>query len=167
MDRDGVLNVERGTYTFRIEDFVIPTGVPKALRELKAAGYCLIVVTNQGGINKKLYTRNAVKACHAYLQAQCGNLLDALYYSPYHDAFTQSLSRKPNTLMIEKAIAKFNINTKHSWLVGDSERDIQAGHQMQVQTALVTSNVQSTAANWVVESLYAFSQRLLQQQAPN
>ncbi|MEM9982166.1 MAG: HAD hydrolase-like protein, partial [Bacteroidota bacterium] len=63
---------------------------------------------------------------------------------------------------IEKAIAKFNIDTEYSWLVGDSERDIQAGHRMHLQTALVASNVQPTAATWVVESLYAFSQRLLQ-----
>jgi D-glycero-D-manno-heptose 1,7-bisphosphate phosphatase len=57
LDRDGVLNRERGDYTYTLEDFEVLPGVPEALALLKQNGYMLIVVTNQGGIAKGLYTK--------------------------------------------------------------------------------------------------------------
>ncbi|MEQ9148920.1 MAG: D,D-heptose 1,7-bisphosphate phosphatase, partial [Cytophagales bacterium] len=54
LDRDGVLNQERGEYTFNVEDFVIIKGVKSALEKLKKSGFLLIVITNQGGIAKGL-----------------------------------------------------------------------------------------------------------------
>ena len=78
LDRDGVLNEEIGTYVWEPEKFIICPGVPESLARLKAAGYYLIVVTNQAGIAKKLYTAADVRACHAKLQAACSGILDAL-----------------------------------------------------------------------------------------
>ena len=82
LDRDGVLNVDRVDYVYRVEDFIIPEGTIEALQKLKNAGYLLIVITNQSGIAKGIYTREDVMKCHRYLQEQCGNILDDIYFSP-------------------------------------------------------------------------------------
>lgn len=138
LDRDGVLNEDRPDYVYRIEDFIIPAGVPEALQLLKNAGYLLIVITNQAGIARGLYTRDDVMTCYAYLQQQCGNLIDDMYYCPHHPKFnTESLRRKPGSLMIEKAIAKYNIQPTESWMIGDALRDMQAGRRAGVRTVRI------------------------------
>ncbi|KAA5547397.1 D-glycero-alpha-D-manno-heptose-1,7-bisphosphate 7-phosphatase [Adhaeribacter rhizoryzae] len=133
LDRDGVLNEERGDYTYRVEDFNIITGVPEALQILKAAGYRLVIVTNQGGIAKGLYTKTNMLACHQKLQQACNYLIDAIYYAPAHPSVSASLARKPDSLMLEKAIARFNLDITQSWLVGDQHRDILAAQKVGVK----------------------------------
>ena len=138
LDRDGVLNEDRTDYVYRVEDFIIPEGVPEALRLLKDAGYLLIVITNQAGIAKGLYSRNDVMTCYHYLQDQCGQLIDDIYYSPHHPKYnSESLTRKPGSLLLEKAMAKYNINPDTSWMIGDALRDMQAGKKVGVQTVLI------------------------------
>jgi len=159
LDRDGVLNKERGTYTFRIEDFYIEKGVIEALEKFKKIGYLLIVVTNQGGIAKGLYNKSDVKKCFQYLQKESNYLIDAHYYSPYHDLFSDSLSRKPDSLMIEKATAKFNIELQSSWIIGDSERDILAGEKKGLRGVLITKQAKKKSsamlkANSLIEACH-------------
>lgn len=137
LDRDGVLNLERGDYTFALDDFEVLPGVAEALALLKKNGFLLIVITNQGGIAKGLYTKEDVLACHRKLQKSCNSLIDAIYYAPSHPAHSESLSRKPDSLMLERAIAKFNIDPATSWLVGDSTRDLQAAEKAGVKAILV------------------------------
>lgn len=162
LDRDGVLNRERGTYTYQLEDFEILPQVVEALELLKNKSFKLIIITNQGGINKGLYTSKDVLTCFDFLQRQSGNLIDGHYYSPYHSNFTNSLSRKPNSLMLEKAIAKYQINTKNSWMIGDSERDIIAGESQSLQTILITSSEnKETSANYIAKSLYEATKIIL------
>jgi len=138
LDRDGVLNVERGDYTFLPEDFKIIDGVSEAIEKIKSSGYLVIVVTNQAGISKERFTRRQMHDCHAILMEKTRFMIDKIYYSPYHPSFSASLSRKPDTLMIEKAIAKFNIDPHTSWLIGDRDRDIECGQKMGLQTILIT-----------------------------
>ncbi|WP_400190135.1 D-glycero-alpha-D-manno-heptose-1,7-bisphosphate 7-phosphatase [Hymenobacter sp. B81] len=137
LDRDGVLNAEIGTYVWRPEDFVVLPGVPQALQRLHAAGYRLIVVTNQAGIAKGLYGPAEVQACHAQLQQACGGVIDALYYAPGHPSVSESLLRKPDSLMLEKALARFALDPARCWLVGDRARDLQAGARVGVRGILV------------------------------
>ena len=161
LDRDGVLNEERGDYTFRLEDFVICQGVKEALIMLKNANFLLIVVTNQGGIDKGLYSKKEVLVCHQYLQEEMGYLIDDLYYSPYHSDFNNSLSRKPQSLMLERAIAKYKILPSRSFMVGDSLRDMQAAAALGVRCIKIGETidfkVDKYAANlleaseWIVE----------------
>jgi D-glycero-D-manno-heptose 1,7-bisphosphate phosphatase len=142
LDRDGVLNEDRTTYVYRPADFIIPDGVVEALRRFKAAGYMLIVVTNQAGIAKGIYSRQDVMMCHHYLQEQCGYLLDDIYLSPHHpDYSSQSLTRKPDSLMLEKAMAKYDIDPARSWMIGDRYRDVQAGQRAGVHTVQITDNL--------------------------
>jgi D-glycero-D-manno-heptose 1,7-bisphosphate phosphatase len=163
LDRDGVLNQEMGDYVFRPDDFHIPDGTVEALHLLKAAGYLLIVVTNQAGIAKGLYERSDVWACHNYLQAQCGYLLDDLYFCPHHpDYSTESLLRKPNSLMLEKAMAKYNIDRSASWMIGDRPRDVQAGRRAGVRTIYLSNDdTDAHEADWTLPNLLVASQAIV------
>ncbi|WP_210465539.1 D-glycero-alpha-D-manno-heptose-1,7-bisphosphate 7-phosphatase [Rufibacter roseolus] len=159
LDRDGVLNVERGDYTWRTQDFEVCAGVPEALALLKEMGYLLIVVTNQAGITKGLYSKADVLACHQKLQDACGQLLDDLYMAPGHPSVSESLSRKPDSLMLERAIAKYNLAPIACWLVGDQPRDIQAAAKCGISGILVGPHPSGThvqqerdllaAAQWI------------------
>lgn len=141
LDRDGVLNKEVGDYVYRIEDLVIPEGTAEALFRLKSAGYLLIVITNQAGIAKGLYTPADVWACYRHIQLQVGDVLDDLYFCRHHPRYTTaSLLRKPDSLMIEKAMAKYNISPAKSWMIGDAPRDIQAGQKAGVRTIFIAAS---------------------------
>jgi D-glycero-D-manno-heptose 1,7-bisphosphate phosphatase len=164
LDRDGVLNEDRTDYVYRVDDFIIPEGVPEALRRLKDAGYLLIVITNQAGIAKGLYSRDAVMTCHHYLQERCGHLIDAIYFSPHHpDYNSRSLTRKPESLLFEKAIAKYNIDPAQSWIIGDRPRDVEAGQRVGVRTLHITADTaQLPIADFEAPNLFEASQRVLE-----
>lgn len=167
LDRDGVLNVEIGDYVYHPDHFVIAPRVPEALHLLKEAGYVLVVVTNQGGIAKGLYTTDELIECHRQLQACSNNALDALYYSPYHDSTSKSLMRKPDSLMLERAIARFNIEVSQSWIVGDAERDLVAGHKVGVKGILVPTLKEKTSdyASFIATDLYEAAQFIIEQES--
>ncbi|MDX1904580.1 MAG: HAD-IIIA family hydrolase [Thermonemataceae bacterium] len=160
LDRDGVLNEERGDYTYLIEDFKIAKGVCQALQVLKEAGFLLIVITNQGGIAKGLYQEANVWECHRYLEKYCNISFDDLYFSPYHPIFSASLSRKPDSLLLEKAIAKHQINTQLSWMIGDSPRDIEAAQKVALKTIKIGTKT-STNADFYAQNLWEASQIIL------
>jgi D-glycero-D-manno-heptose 1,7-bisphosphate phosphatase len=138
LDRDGVLNTDEEYYTFRAEDVFLIEGVADTLKKLKEAGYLLIVITNQAGIAQKLYGPDEVKAVHRIIQEKSGVTLDDLYFSPHHPVHTsRSLRRKPDSLMIEKAIAKHTIDPAQSWMIGDRLSDVQAGRKAGVRTIFI------------------------------
>ncbi len=138
LDRDGVLNADDEYYTYRPEDVALLEGAAEALRKLKEAGFLLIVITNQAGIAQKMYTANEVRAVHELLQEMSGVTLDDLYFSPHHPKHSsQSLRRKPDSLLIEKAMAKYDIDSAQSWMIGDRISDVQAGRKAGVKTILI------------------------------
>ena len=137
LDRDGVLNEEMGDYVWMPARFRICPGVPESVARLKAAGYYLIVITNQAGIAKGLYTSADVRACHDILQQACSYQLDALYFAPSHPSVSESILRKPDSGMLEKAVARFQLDPARCWLVGDRARDLEAGARLGVPGILV------------------------------
>lgn len=142
LDRDGVLNYDDPNYTYLLTKFKIIPGVPEALYQLKEAGYVLAVVTNQSGIAKGIYTQEQMKICHIYLQEASEHVIDHFYFCPYHVSKSDSLARKPNTLMFEKAIARFNIDIKKSWMVGDRGRDIVPARKLGIRTIQIGDEVE-------------------------
>ena len=164
LDRDGVINEDRGDYTYRIEDFKILNGVVESIHRLKDAGFIIIVVTNQAGISKGLYTKAQMDACHTFLQNAIGHKIEKIYHCPYHPSITQSLARKPGTLMLEKAIAKYRIDPEKSWLVGDAERDIESGLNMGLRTIRIAiDKSEETRAHQIARSLLeAVSEAILE-----
>jgi D-glycero-D-manno-heptose 1,7-bisphosphate phosphatase len=154
LDRDGVLNKELGDYLAKLEDLIIPEGVPEGLKLLKDAGFLLIVITNQAGIAKGLYGPELVYAIHEQMQEASGRILDDLYFSPYHPDFSgKSLSRKPDSLLIEKAIAKYDINPDGSWMIGDRSRDMEAGHKAGLRTIHVVTGNENSAGEFAAANL--------------
>ncbi|MBI1222631.1 MAG: HAD-IIIA family hydrolase [Bacteroidetes bacterium] len=143
LDRDGIINKEIGDYVYKLEEFEINEGVVEALKYWRSKGYKLIIITNQGGIAKGMYSHEDVHLLHQYLHTflnQEGIHLDAIYYSPHHPDFGNSLSRKPGSLMIEKALARFDLDPKQSVMIGDRPRDIEAAEGAGVRGILVDAN---------------------------
>jgi D-glycero-D-manno-heptose 1,7-bisphosphate phosphatase len=137
LDRDGVLNRDRPDYVYRLSHLDVLPGVPESLYRLKASGFLLVVITNQGGIARGLYSERQMRICHIALQQACDNVIDRFYFSPHHPSRSASLSRKPGTLMFEKAIARFDIYVRGSWMVGDRNRDILPAKSLGIRTILI------------------------------
>ena len=161
LDRDGVINVDHVDYTYRLDHFFIIDGVIDTLKKFKEAGYLLIIITNQSGISKGIYTYADVVRCHHYLQEQCGYLIDGFYYSPYHEKYTNSLSRKPGSLMFEKAIAKFDIDISQSWMIGDKERDLIPACKLRLKTILISEKEEGVKCEARVENLEEAANKIL------
>lgn len=143
LDRDGVINRERGEHTWRLEDFEILPQVAEALKALHAAGWLTIVISNQSGVALGLYTLRDVEELHRYLHhrlAEAGTALDAVYYCPHHPDHGRCLCRKPGSLLLERAIARHGIDPARSIMIGDRERDVQAAEAAGVKGALVEAN---------------------------
>lgn len=140
LDRDGVINRERGDWVYRINDFEININLIESLQILRDKGYVFIVVTNQSGISKGVYTHSDVNALHRYLGevlSRSGIRILEIFYCPHHDETGRCLCRKPDSLMIEKALAKYNIDAKQSILIGDKPRDIYAAEKAGVKGLLI------------------------------
>lgn len=154
LDRDGVINKDYVDYVYTAEKLQVLEGVPEALKVLKEAGFLLIVITNQSGISKGVYTREQMHETHRLIQEACDHAIDHIYYAPFHPHFHESLTRKPDSLMFEKAIAKFNIDPKQSWMVGDKHTDLIPAKKLGIRTIQV-DHADSPLADYQAKNLPA------------
>ena len=143
LDRDGVINRETGNYIYNLNDFVINDGLEQALNVWSRDGYSFVIVTNQGGISKGLYHKNDVQDINAFLQiwfeSRSLNLLN-IFYCPHHNAIEHCICRKPDSLMLEKIIARYAVSVEHSFMIGDSQRDIEAARRVGLKGILIEAN---------------------------
>ena len=135
IDRDGVINVERG-FLHRVEEFVFIPGAIDGLRWLQRAGYLLVVITNQSGIARGLYSEADYLQLTAGMQqrlAAAGVQLSTVEYCPHLpdgeiERYRRDCDcRKPRPGMITRAAAALGIDLSASILIGDRATDIQAG----------------------------------------
>ena len=144
IDRDGVINNDTGMYyVYTPEDFNFNEGVIEFLTEIKKRGYKIIVISNQGGIAKKFYTRDDVEKLHAFMSGilkKHGVIIDEIYYCPHHSEEENCICRKPDSQMIEKGIARFDINKNKAWFVGDRESDVEAAKKAGIMHVKITAN---------------------------
>jgi D-glycero-D-manno-heptose 1,7-bisphosphate phosphatase len=143
LDRDGVINIEPGHYTYEIEQFKIVPGLFDALSILKEKGYQFIVITNQGGISKKVYNHDDVHSVHDYMISQfheAGIKLLDIYYCPHHSVNEKCICRKPDSQMLEKAIARYCVDKSKSYFIGDSRRDVLAAEKAGITGVKVDAN---------------------------
>ncbi len=134
LDRDGVVNVEKN-YVHRREDFEFVPGIFELCGAARAAGRLVVVVTNQAGIGRGLYTESDFHAVTTWMHAQFaerGAPVDAVYFCPFHPQHgigrykAESFDRKPNPGMLLRARDDHGIDLARSALVGDRLTDIAA-----------------------------------------
>ena len=134
LDRDGVINVD-GDYLHRPEDVVLIPGTAEAVNRIHAAGYLAVVVSNQSGVARGMFTMDAVKSVEkriGELLAEQGAALDAFYYCPHHrngivpELKCECSCRKPKPGMILQAAKDLDIDISQSFLIGDQLTDLAA-----------------------------------------
>jgi D-glycero-D-manno-heptose 1,7-bisphosphate phosphatase len=144
LDRDGVINRKgSGYYVFREEEFLLNRGVTDSLKYFISKGYLLIIITNQGGIARGIYTMSHVDKLHNFMiqQLKAFNIeLTDIYYCPHHPDISSCRCRKPGSLLFEQAIAKYNIDPKASFMIGDDDIDIKAAEKMKIKGILIPTN---------------------------
>ena len=143
LDRDGVINREIGNYVHDLNDFVINDGLEQALDVWSREGYSFVIVSNQGGISKGLYHKNDVEHINTFLrdwfEYRNLNLLN-IYYCPHHNAIEHCICRKPDSLMLEKIIARYAVSVEHSFMIGDSYRDVKAANKVGLRGFKIKAN---------------------------
>lgn len=143
LDRDGVINRDSKEYTFRIEDFTFNEGIFDALKTWHEKKFQFIVITNQAGIARGLYTHHEVNRIHDFMVEEFrkrGIQILEVYYCPHYGEISECLCRKPHSLMIEKALARFDIDANRSFFIGDRKRDMEAAAGAGVKGILVDEN---------------------------
>jgi D-glycero-D-manno-heptose 1,7-bisphosphate phosphatase len=144
LDRDGVINHDPGDYTKSLAEFVVLPGVIPTLKAWHEAGFLLIVVTNQGGLAKGLYTEDDVHAMHQYFQGLCveaGFSVAHFYLCPHHPDYNgRCLCRKPGSLMVEKGLHRFGLDPEECLIIGDKQRDLDAAKAAGVDGVKIETN---------------------------
>ena len=151
IDRDDTIMEDCG-YCSDPKDVRIFPGVPEALRRLKSNGFKLIIITNQSGIGRGLFTLDQYRAVESEVLRQLGNgLIDATYFCP--DVPGQhSTCRKPAPGMIIEATREHQIDLSRSFLIGDKEIDVECAHNAGVRGIRVQTGLQrdmtGSRAHW-------------------
>ena len=180
LDRDGVINEERG-YVHTLEDFVLLPGVVAAIRYLRSSGFKVIVVTNQSGVARGFFEVTAVDRLHRHFQgilSAAGEQVDAIYCCPHYpkgvvEEFAHTCDcRKPMPGLLLRAARELNLNLSASYLVGDKLSDIQAGRRAGVKkTFLVRTGHPLTpeavsCADFLTSDLYEAASAIVSQELP-
>ena len=149
-DRDGIVNVSPGPgYVERVEDFKIIPAFIDCARIARDAGCELAIVTNQRGVARGIMTMASVDEIHARLTdilAGYGLSLLGIYCCPHErDSCT---CRKPQPGMLLRAAAEHNLDLETSWMIGDSETDVEAGRRAGCSTIRICDAATATAADY-------------------
>ena len=140
LDRDGVINVDRGTYTYKGTDFEPIEGSLDAVARLRKHGHKIVVITNQGGIEHGLFTEEDVDALHQYMLELLGKAgcpsIDAIYYSS--SSHKTDMYAKPNLGMFKRCQKEHqHIKFNKGYYVGDKLSDLKAAHKIGAKPVLV------------------------------
>lgn len=130
IDRDGVVNVDK-VHVFRKEDFEFTDGIFDLCRNYIAEEYLIIVITNQAGIAKGIFTEADFLSLTDWMIDQFrdnGITISNVYHCPHHPDITGPCEcRKPNPGMILQAVKEFDLDISECVLIGDKKSDLEAG----------------------------------------
>lgn len=135
IDRDGTL-IEEVNFLSRVEDLRVFPYTAEALDLLKANGFLIVVVTNQSGIGRGIYTEADMHSIHEAMQAELGGAIDGFYFCP-HLPDEGCVCRKPGLGMMEFAQRDLPIVLEGSWMIGDKKIDVETGQAAKIGSALV------------------------------
>ncbi|SPP65646.1 lipopolysaccharide heptosyltransferase II [Nitrospira lenta] len=147
LDRDGTLNPDPG-YIGSPDRFELFPGVGAALARLTHAGARLVVVTNQSGVGRGLFSAADLDAIHAKLRRllhDAGASLDAIYVCPHHPD-ERCRCRKPETGMIDRAVRELGIDLSRSYLIGDHAKDMELAKRVGAKRVWVTTSAHGALA---------------------
>lgn len=140
LDRDGVINerADQGNYIFIKDDFKLRRGIIELIVRARCMGYMVVVITNQRGVSRGLYTQADLDALHAHMQEELsrhGASVDAIYVCTH--GFDECDCRKPKPGMLLRAAEDLHIDLASSIMVGDMPSDIEAGKSAGCATYLL------------------------------
>ena len=135
IDRDGTL-IEEVNFLSKVDELRVFPYTAEALRLLKENGYWIVVVTNQSGIGRGMYTEADMNAIHDAMQSELGGAIDAFYHCP-HLPDEGCKCRKPGLGMIQYAQRDLPIDLERSWMIGDKRIDVETGQAAGIGSALV------------------------------
>lgn len=142
MDRDGVINRHRTDYVKNLQEFELLPNIHDYLKELLNLGFKLIIITNQSAVNRGLLTTEELLNIHQYLVDKLSrhgcDIVD-IFFCP-HRPDENCECRKPKAKMFLDAANKHNIDLANSWVIGDSQTDIQAANKIGCKSIKVATN---------------------------
>jgi len=168
-DRDGIINVDHG-YVHTIEQFEFVDGVLELLQSVQSKGYDIVIVTNQSGIARGMYSEDDFKRLSHWMCEQLkvqGVLVSQVYFCPHHPtaghtALTQACTcRKPHPGMLLNAAEENQYNLSQSIMIGDKYSDMECAVNAELRAGywLITSNLASTTPQKPFIQLVARSQK--------
>jgi len=148
LDRDGVINVERGDYTMTIDEWQWADGAFAGIQTLTKAGFGVIVITNQACIHKGRQSHEGLDTLHRFMidevSAQGGDIV-AVYYCPHWTPDNCSC-RKPKPGLLIEAAQDYGIELAETYFIGDAARDVEAGKLAGARTILLAGTKASENA---------------------
>lgn len=169
LDRDGVL-IEDAHYLSDPARLRLIAGAAEAVRELRAAGFLVIVASNQSGVARGYFTKKDLAAVTARLRRElraAKTRLDAVYYC-CHGPDDGCSCRKPGAALLRRAAARFGLDLRRSFLVGDKTSDLGAARAAGCAAVLVKTGkagkdgeIPGLKPDWTAEDLAAAARRIL------
>lgn len=145
LDRDGVV-IEDSHYLGDTGRVRFVPGAPETIAELNRAGWAVVIVTNQSGVARGLFTLDAIGEVHdhlAELLSGYGARVDAFHFCPHHpeaelpEFRAVCECRKPKPGMLRRAARELGLDLAESWMIGDRVSDLEAGAAAGCRTVLV------------------------------
>jgi len=162
LDRDGVINVERGDYTKSVEEWEWAPGALEGIKRFTETGFGIIIITNQSCISRGIMTEEELAGLHEFMLSkirESGGDILKIYYCP-HQLSDGCTCRKPEPGMLLKAAKDYGINLSDIFFIGDSHRDMEAARRAGSQFILINSmpedsisKTQSIPAEYRTENL--------------
>lgn len=150
LDRDGTINKDTG-HTYRVEDMAVLPGVIEGLIKFRNAGFRFIVVTNQAGIARNIFTLGDMHDFNTELLRilEIWNIkIDKIYFCPHHPQLTGECScRKPKLGLVELAEKELGFKASHSIVIGDKDSDIELGKNCGALTVLIENSQYPSTIN--------------------
>ncbi|MEQ1763485.1 MAG: HAD family hydrolase [Pyrinomonadaceae bacterium] len=135
IDRDGTL-IEEVNFLSNVGDLQVFPYTAEALRLLKESGFWIVVITNQSGIGRGIYSEADMHAIHEAMQVELGGVIDAFYFCP-HLPEDGCECRKPGLGMLDFAQRDMPIDLARSWMIGDKRIDVETGRAAKIGAAMV------------------------------
>ena len=144
LDRDGVItDNSQHYYVWNQDQLHFVDGIFSNLKLLSQNGFQLFIVSNQGGISKGLYSREDSLKIHQEITTAFANeqiRITDILFCPHHPEIEKCLCRKPESLMIDRLISRYQLNKEKCYFIGDSDSDLEAAAKAGISGIKIPAN---------------------------